>query len=91
VSEQAAVDEGEQPEDVPAAAAGQEAQALAGAVLTPADADMVQRAEAEAVDGETPAPDEAGDFVKCVEGRASAGRDTEDADAVKGRRADEAD
>src|SRR5262249_14272897 len=86
-----AADQRQQAEDVAAAAVVDEAGAVAGAVLRRADADVVERAEAEAVNGEAAAADVAGGLGDRVEGRGPADADAEDADAVGGRRPHQAD
>jgi hypothetical protein len=58
----------QQAQDMPAATAGEEAEALARAVLSLTDADVVQLSDAETMDRECPAADEAGDFVESVVG-----------------------
>src|SRR5207249_2221014 len=90
-SQQVAVEQREQAQHVPAAAAGEKSKALARAVLAPPDADMVQRADAQAVDGEAAAADETLDFVEGVVTRPAASPDVKNADAVAARRADQAD
>src|SRR5207247_761042 len=91
VSDQAVPCQRQQPQDVPAITAEDEARALAGAVGSSAEADVIEPADAEAVDREASTPDVATDLVKGVEGRAPGGGDAEDADAVAAGRADQAD
>src|SRR5438270_876336 len=83
--------EGKQAANVPAMAMREEAEAFARAFHTAADADMIERAEAQFVHGKAPAADVAGDFAERVVCHRAAGADAEDADAVARRRPDQAD
>src|ERR1700722_15890930 len=74
--------QGQQTQHMPADAPRKKPQTLAGTVGTPANTDMIERAQAKLVDCETAAADGTGDLAKGVKARARAGSDTEDADAV---------
>jgi hypothetical protein len=75
-----------QPQHVPATLPRQESQAFTRTVCAPADADMIKLPQAQAMDGEAPAADEAGDFVEGVERHSCTGANAQDPDAVGRRR-----
>src|SRR5438093_5601729 len=84
-------DKRQEAQNVPAAAVREKSQALARAFGPPADADVIERAQPELVNGEAPAADGTGDFTKRVIGHRRAGADAEDADPVGARGPDQAD
>jgi hypothetical protein len=83
--------QGQQAQDVPTVAMCQVAHALARAFLAPADADVVQLPQAQAVNGKAAATNRTRDFSERIKGQAFADADTEDADAIDVRRAYQAD
>jgi len=75
---------------VPAVAVIEKALALAAAVVWPADADMIEVAEAKAMHREAATADIAADLTDRLTEHTNPGRDAEDADAVVCRGTDEA-
>ncbi len=67
---------------MPAVIVGEKPQAFAGAIVALADANVVEVAEPESVNGEAPAADFAGDFPERIELRFRAFEDAKVADAA---------